>query len=326
MKFLLVGAILSSVSAFHVAPRTSRVLATPLFSTVEGEQTSASVSTSLAKTELLETARSLNDEYGCLLIDSGAQDKLRAVVEKLEMVTDPPTETDELLGSWTLLCATASASLQGGPLDKIGGIDTSKIPFYNESPIKKIRDTLNKSVKVEQVIKSVDSDGIDRVDHVIDYFPPDSLSDFLESLPDAIKMLNINPLQISESKVTLIHKAQIESTEPVIKTKLSLTSIVVNVAGKSKVLSPEGADVLGVNLPFGDFLNTGSFETTYMDDKLRISRSKIGIVDQLRVFIRSELETGTVKAKEEKEEEEDYLEEDGDDIAPSDVSDASPSD
>jgi hypothetical protein len=323
MKFLLVGAILGSVSAFHVAPGTSRVMAPPLYSTV------GDVSVSVAKTELLETARSLNDEYGCLLIDSGAQDKLRAAVEKLEMVTDPPTETDELLGEWTLLCATASATLQGGPLEKIAGIDTSKIPFYNESPMKKIRNTLNKSVKVEQVIKSVDSDGIDRVDHVIEYFPPDTLSAFLDSLPDAIKNLSINPLQVTDSKVVLIHKAQVESTDPVIKTKLSLKSVVVNVAGKSQVLSPEGADVLGVNVPFGDFLNTGSFETTYMDDKLRISRSKVGIVDQLRVFIRSDLQTrnmSEMSVKEAEEMEEEYLEEAEEDIAPSDVSDASPSD
>jgi hypothetical protein len=70
----------------------------------------------------------------------------------------------------------------------------------------------------------------------------------------------------------------------------TLCTPLVNVAGKSQRLDPEGADVLGINLPFGEFLNAGGFETTYMDDTLRISRSKVGIVDQLRVFVRSNLE------------------------------------
>lgn len=203
-------------------PFVSRSRVAPLFAS----ETAVDVSASLAKGDLLTTAQRLNDEYGCILIDSGAQETLKKAVEKLEMASEPPTDTSALIGDWTLLCSTASASMEGGPLEKIARIDTSKLPFYNEGPLKNIRNRLNKSLKVQQIIKSQSSDGIDRIDHVLDYMPPDTVSEFLDSLPDAIKSLNINPLQVSESKVILVHKAEVESVIPVIKTKLSLESIV----------------------------------------------------------------------------------------------------
>ena len=59
-------------------------------------------------------------------------------------------------------------------------------------------------------------------------------------------------------------------------------------AGESKNLDPNGEDVLGINIPFGEFLNAGSFETTYLDDSMRVSRSKTGPTDQIRVFVKIE--------------------------------------
>ena len=54
-------------------------------------------------------------------------------------------------------------------------------------------------------------------------------------------------------------------------------------------MEPSGADVLGVNVPFGEYLNAGSFDTTFLDDTVRISRTKTGPVDQIRVFIKSDV-------------------------------------
>merc|ERR1712137_618702 len=62
--------------------------------------------------------------------------------------------------------------------------------------------------------------------------------------------------------------------------------MVLNVAGTSTILDAEGQDIAGINFPLAEFVNTGEFETTYMDDDVRISRGKQGFVDQLRVFVR----------------------------------------
>lgn len=236
-----------------------------------------------AKSILLSVAQRIKADQGVLVYDQKSKVDLQRAVAELEAVGSAPTQADFdtlFQGDWNLVCTTATSS---------SGIDTSKLGFLNEGPLQQIRQSLNRSVNVVQSIRSTtDTTIVDRIDHVIEYIPPMTLSDVLSNLPDALKSLNLNPLELTKSKVSLVHKAEVTSVVPTLSTKLTLESIVLNVAGKSQYLDPSGADVLGVNIPLvGDFLNAGSFETTYMDESIRISRSKLGgVVDQLRVFVR----------------------------------------
>ncbi len=60
----------------------------------------------------------------------------------------------------------------------------------------------------------------------------------------------------------------------------------MTIAGKSRFLDASGADVFGINIPLGDLFNSGSFDTTYVDEKIRVSRVTIPFFDELRVFIK----------------------------------------
>lgn len=60
----------------------------------------------------------------------------------------------------------------------------------------------------------------------------------------------------------------------------------MNVAGTSQFFEPEGSDIFGANNPLGEFLNTGTFETPYIDEDIRVSRTRGPVFEQLRVFKR----------------------------------------
>lgn len=281
MKYIATLILASNALAFHVPlPHSHHARSLHKMTMEDGDSPSDMDDSAYDKRQdVLDVAKSLKSEFGPLIIDSKAQEKLKSVVSELEKNADPPIDTNGMIGDWTLLCSTAST-------EKFMGIDTSSLPFFNADFVKDIRGTLNKSLMVQQKIKG-DSGAISRIDHVIQYMPPNELSAFSSAIPDALKSLNINPLEVTNQQVILVHKAEVESKIPFIKTKLALESVILNVAGKSQYLQPDGADLLGVNVPFGEFLNSGSFETTYLDDTLRISRSKVGMVDQLRVFVRA---------------------------------------
>lgn len=265
--------VLNTAATASVSTRTTRRLKTALWSLPTAVA---------ARDNLLETAERLKKLDGILLVDSTSKSTLQEAVKELEAVSHHPAVDDfetDLLGDWTLLCSTASNA---------GGLDLSKIPFLSMSPLKNFSDLLKRSLVVKQRVRSIAENGkVDRIDHVLQYQPPDSIKEILDDVPEFLEKLNINPLHVTEGKLTLVHKASVESVD---NTKLSLESIIFSVAGNSQYLDGAGADLLGINLPFGEFLNAGSFETTYMDDEIRISRGKLGLVEQLRVFVRSDFE------------------------------------
>ena len=175
-----------------------------------------------AKDNLLSVVQRLNSDQGVFVYDSIAKEELTKAVAELIAVANAPTREDfemKFQGDWSLSVTTATNS---------GGISLSKLPFFNQGPLKEIRETLNRSVRVQQRIRSTtNSTVVDRVDHVIEFQPPGTLMDvFGNGLPDALRSINVNPLEVSKAKVTLVHKATMESVTPRLKTKIALESVI----------------------------------------------------------------------------------------------------
>lgn len=211
--------------------------------------------------DFLITAQRLARENGKLLLDNPqARNELEDAVKELEETSDTVSiDPQTMLGDWTLVISTAT----GGPTNP----SFESLPSFLKDFRSQLIEQSNQNIKVTQRIRSIKStDEIDRVDHVLEFSPPD--------LP--------NPLEITQTKVILVHQAELKG----VTTKLALTSLILNVAGNSQQLDPQGQDIASLNLPFGDLLNVGDFETTYLSDTLRISRGKVGWKDQLRVFTR----------------------------------------
>jgi hypothetical protein len=174
------------------------------------------------KESLVSVAERIKSDFGVFVYDSKSKSDLTQAVAELEAVASPPTLEDFqnlYQGDWVLLCTTVATEMTG--------IDTSRIPFLNEGPLKQARQSLDRSVKVVQRIRSTTSTTtVDRVDHVIEFMPPSTLAEVLENLPDVLKSFNLNPLELTKSTVTLVHKAEVESIVPTLTTKLSLQSVV----------------------------------------------------------------------------------------------------
>jgi len=261
-----------------------------------------------AREELLRATLDLTDDSPTgifLTVPSQVQEFSKAVA-RLEAIGPSTNDESEAMsiGDWTLLATckrtglpsldTAGSSQKNVDEDDKADADDKKkktlfggLPKFGTFPIPpkaEVTTKLQKSITVTQRIRSISeasqsTNTIDRIDHVI------SFDNEQETIIPSI----LNPFQINKSKIALVHNAKVETFVPFI-TKLNLSSVILNIAGdagSALKLDPEGADVFGLNIPqINDLMNGGSFETTYVDGDVRVSRGKTGFLEETRIFVK----------------------------------------
>ncbi|KAL7531401.1 hypothetical protein ACHAXR_004020 [Thalassiosira sp. AJA248-18] len=269
----------------------------------------------------LSTTLAGNSRGGKFISRPSDKIKLQKAVNELEALspTTGDREKEMMLGDWTLV-ATANlpssdirrrfdnkndnenndTKKKGGWFNKNGKKKRrSGLSLFGSNgsvPLNPLQKSIQKSIEVTQRIrndgnKEEDGGNINRVDNVIEFTPLDTLEDIIPQESPLFNLLgnvNVNPLQVKKSKVVLVHNAEVESVKPVLRTKIAWISSVLNVAGTSQYFDPEGADIFGLNNAFGEFINVGTFDTPYVDEDIRISRTSGPVLEQLRVFVRKE--------------------------------------
>ena len=225
-----------------------------------------------ARNDLILTAKELTAQSptGLFLTLPNDRQKFMKAIARLEAIA--PTTSDESeplsIGDWELVATSRKTTLDlvGAGAPKKNG----KLPKLNP----KIKD----SIKVTQRIRCTTSELkiIDRIDNVITF--DNSVTHLLPSF--------LNPFKIDQSKLILVHNAKVETFVP-FRTKLALKSVVLNLAGQTQNLDPDGADIFGLNIPsLSEWMNAGEFDTTYVDGDVRVSRGTIGILEETRVFVK----------------------------------------
>ena len=215
-----------------------------------------------SRNKLLALSKTLadNSPSGKFIARPSDKIKLQNAINDLEAKSSPLSgdqAKEMLVGDWTLI-ATANLpssdirrrfdnksddddkkkSGKGGWFSNKNGKKKERRSglslFGSDGPIlNPIQKSIRKTIGVTQRIRNMDGSAsagdIDRVDNVIEITPLDTLEDIIPSespLYNIFGNVNVNPLQVTKSKIVLVHKAEVESVEPVLRTKISLTSTV----------------------------------------------------------------------------------------------------
>jgi len=317
---VVVGAIAdaSLLSEDDVVPTTNSSIPTPIDN--DGEEFFYDEVIRAARDDLVTLSQTLTSSNGSGGSSSKfirrPSDALRLLkeIDRLEAMVASSNYNDDnnfqrrrrkkelLVGDWTLIAtANVPSSRFRGTTTKDNKMNESSdrnskgFEWFNdlkEAPsievTQRIRCTANEKAQADGDDNATTTMEIDRVDNVIEISPP-STDD------NNILLRLLNPLSISKTKLVLIHNANIESVHPVLRTKIAWVSTVLNVAGPSSTSSSSnqlfdsnGQDLLGINNLFGEYLNVGSFDTPYVDERVRVSRSPGPVFETVRVFVRKE--------------------------------------
>jgi len=257
-----------------------------------------------ARDRLLNEAKNLVEKSitGVFLSIPSQRRTLEKYVSQLEVLARTSfTEEDRLacIGDWELVCTSRGPIISSSEEDK-DKKNVPMLPFGIPEP-PAVADSIRKSISIlQRIVSEKDSNTINRVDNVIEYTPLTLQQLIPEQSPlQFIRELNINPLEVSRTKLTLVHNAEVESLVPVFRTKISLKTVTLTVAGTSQFLNTQGAEILGLNVPsLGEFLNSGGFDTTYVDERVRISRGTIGFLNEVRVFVRKGWSADSITSQE----------------------------
>lgn len=187
----------------------------------------------------LSSTLSSNSATGRFVTRPADKIKLQRAINELESVSPPMgmKEKDLMVGDWTLV-ATANVA-NSDVRRRFGGRNQSSwfgkgrsgLSLFGRDGLSldSLQKNLRKSIEVTQRIRDTEGNGeINRVDNVIEYTPFETLSEIIpkESPLAFLSEINVNPLKVTKSKVVLVHKAEVESVAPVLRTKIAWTSSV----------------------------------------------------------------------------------------------------